>query len=112
MSAPFTKTYVQEAAPADGVAPGDLWLQPSTRKLSICISNDGTGINFMAVIQGAVPNVTIADIAGTVPAGGTGAAAGAWDTAAHRDTAITTIGEIITKVNAALDTLRLKGLIS
>lgn len=45
-----------------------------------------------------VPEATVAPVAETVtaaaPAGGTGAAAGCWDTAAHRDTAITTINEI------------------
>ena len=52
-------------------------------------------------------------VAGAVPAGGTGAAAGAWDTAANRDTAITTISEIKTSVNAAIvDLADLKQLVN
>ncbi len=42
---------------------------------------------------------TGAVVAGTVEVGGTGAAEGAWDTAAHRHTTITTISEIKTSVN-------------
>ena len=45
-------------------------------------------------------NFTSADVAGSIPAGGTGTAAGGWDTAANRDTAITTMTEIKTTVNA------------
>jgi len=43
---------------------------------------------------------TAAAVSGTVPAGGSGAAAGGWDTAGNRDTAITTITELKTTVNA------------
>lgn len=53
---------------------------------------------------------TVADVAGTIPAGGTGAAAGGWDTAPNRDTAITTIGEIKTSHNATLAALAAMGL--
>lgn len=48
----------------------------------------------------------VTSVAGAVPAGGTGAAAGGWDTAANRDTAITTITEIKTQLNALLTELR------
>lgn len=41
-----------------------------------------------------IPQAHITD----APAGGTGAAAGAWDTAAHRDAAIATINDIVTKL--------------
>lgn len=61
---------------------------------------------------GAVATVAVASVAGTVEAGGTGAAAGGWDTAGHRDTTITTITEIKTQLNALLTALRNKGLIS
>ena len=61
---------------------------------------------------GTTPTVTVANVAGTIPAGGTGAAAGAWDTSGNRDTAITTLGEIRTQLNALLTTLRNKGLIT
>lgn len=44
-------------------------------------------------------NPTGVAVAGSIPAGGTGAAAGGWDTAANRDTAIATIGEMKATVN-------------
>lgn len=53
----------------------------------------------------------IANVAGTIPAGGTGAAAGAWDTSGNRDTAITTMNEIKTQLNALMTELRAKGYI-
>jgi hypothetical protein len=49
-----------------------------------------------------VPNNTAATVAGTIPAGGTGATAGAYDSAVNRDTALTTVTEIKTTVNALL----------
>lgn len=61
---------------------------------------------------GTVANSTVANVAGTIPAGGTGAAAGAWDTSGNRDTAITTINEMRTQLNALLTALRAKGLIT
>ena len=41
-----------------------------------------------------------AAVTGLIPAGGTGATEGAYDTAAHRDTALATIAEIKATVNA------------
>lgn len=71
---------------------------------------DGMGALALAVPVAAVANVAGAGIAvaaadasavtGLIPAGGTGSADGGWDTAGHRDTAITTIGEVKTTVNA------------
>lgn len=49
---------------------------------------------------------TVAAVAGSVPAGGTGAAAGGWDTSGNRDTAITTITEIKAQLNALLVQLK------
>lgn len=49
---------------------------------------------------------TVAAVAGSIPAGGTGAAAGGWDTSGNRDTAITTITEIKTQVNLILTALK------
>jgi hypothetical protein len=53
------------------------------------------------------------------PAGGTGAAAGAWDTAEHRDAAIATINALVAdtaalraKINALLASLRTAGLLA
>jgi hypothetical protein len=64
----------------------------------------------MAGFTTALVAQTQADIAGTVPAGGTGATAGGWDTSGHRDTAITTLGEVKTVVNASLAALASMGL--
>lgn len=47
-------------------------------------------------------NATGVAVAGVIPAGGTGATAGGWDTAGNRNTAITTITEIKTSINAAI----------
>lgn len=55
---------------------------------------------------------TVAAVAGLIPAGGTGAAAGGWDTAGNRDTAIVTAGELKTKLNAILTSLKAAGLMA
>lgn len=75
----------------------------------------GSGPDYAAIdhahgreAQGAV----VAAVAGTAPAGGTGAAAGAWDTSGHRDTAITTINEIKTQLNALIAELKSSGYIA
>lgn len=106
------KAHIQEAQPgaANLLAVGDLWLQPSLRKLAVCVQLDPSTV-FMEVVRGAVPTVDVADVAGAIPAGGTGAAAGGWDTAANRDTAIVTIGEAKAQLNALLVALRQKGLV-
>ena len=54
----------------------------------------------------------VAAVAGVIPAGGVGTAAGGWDTAANRDTAITTITEIKTQLNDLLVKLRAHGIIA
>jgi len=54
--------------------------------------------------------VSVADVAGLIPAGGTGMAAGAYDTAMNRDTALTTIGELKTSLNALAAGLNTMGL--
>lgn len=54
----------------------------------------------------------VASVAGTIPAGGTGAAAGGWDTATNRDTAIATINEMRTQLNALLTELRNRKIIA
>lgn len=56
------------------------------------------------------PN-TIAKVVGAdAPAGGTGATGGAYDTAGHRDTAISLINENKTVLNALIDRLRALGI--
>ena len=56
--------------------------------------------------------VYVAAVAGTVPVGGTGAAAGGWDTANNRNTAITSANEVITQFNALRTSLVNAGLIA
>lgn len=76
-----------------------------------------------AVTVTAEQAVAVADAgaitATNAPAGGTGAAEGAWDTAAHRDAAIASINALVTdvtvlrtKVNALLASLRTAGLLA
>lgn len=57
-------------------------------------------------------SAAVAAVAGLIPAGGVGAAAGGWDTAGNRDTAIVTIGEIKTQLNDLLAKLRAHGIIA
>lgn len=45
------------------------------------------------------------------PAGGTGAAAGGWDTAPNRDAAITTINTMRTVLNELIVILRARGIV-
>lgn len=54
--------------------------------------------------------VTVDSVDGTVPAGGTGATAGGWDTSGHRDTAIATATETLTSVNEMITKLGTMGL--
>lgn len=74
----------------------------------------GDAVKIRGVAQSALvtPTATVADVAGTVPAGGTGAAAGGWDTSGHRDTAIATIAELKAQVNALLAALRTAGIVA
>lgn len=60
----------------------------------------------------AIPTAAVADVAGTTPAGGTGATAGAYDTAAHRDALIATVAEIKTQLNSLLAELRTAGIVT
>lgn len=75
----------------------------------LAVSNllDGSGNKVMGD-QGAA----VADVAGAVPAGGTGAAAGGFDTAVNRDTFIATVSEMKTQLNSALAALRAHGIIA
>lgn len=54
--------------------------------------------------------VTTADVAGSIPAGGTGMAAGGYDTAMNRDTMLATLAEVKATVNDALADLHTMGL--
>ena len=63
-----------------------------------------------ALAVGGLTAQTVANVAGSVPAGGAGAAAGGWDTAPNRDTAIATTTEIKTVLNNTLAALAAAGL--
>lgn len=52
---------------------------------------------------------SVAQVGGSFPAGGTGAAAGGWDTAANRDLAIAAARDLITQLNTAMAQYRIKG---
>jgi len=75
-----------------------------------------TGLTVAAATSAAVTQTAVAD----APAGGTGAAAGGWDTAGHRDSAITTINQMRADIaaiiadNTALraDVATLRGLVN
>jgi hypothetical protein len=73
------------------------------------LAASATELNALAA---AVPAAAIADVAGTTPAGGTGATAGAYDTAAHRDALIATVAEIKAQLNTLLAELRTAGIIT
>lgn len=71
------------------------------------------------VLKGAAVANSASAVATTAPAGGTGATAGAYDTAGNRDTAIATINatrtlalELQTQLNALLAQLRASGTIT
>ena len=65
--------------------------------------------------NGRVPTVTVQTLTANpaaAPAGGTGAAAGAWDTSTNRDAAITTINDLRTRVSEIEDLLQDLGLLA
>lgn len=73
----------------------------------------GTSAAQKLAFFGKPPIVQPAALVATVaaaPAGGTGTAAGAWDTAAHRDTAIATINNLKTRLDALIINLQALGL--
>lgn len=58
---------------------------------------------------GANPAAANTDVTGATPAGGTGATAGAYDTAGNRDILIATVAELKTKLNSLQAKLRTAG---
>jgi hypothetical protein len=63
-------------------------------------------------LLGQIPVAAVANVAGTTPAGGVGATAGAYDTAANRDALIATVAELKAQVNALLARLRTAGILA
>ena len=115
---------------AEGVAKGDA--ETGANKLvgkAVKAAADADAVVRIALCSGDAVTVA-ADQAAAVadadaatatdaPAGGTGAAAGAWDTAEHRDAAIATINALVADtaalratVNALLASLRAAGLLA
>lgn len=87
----------------------------TTVRISLC-SGDAVTVE---VTQAAAVADAYAITATDAPAGGTGAAAGGWDTAVHRDAAIATINALVddvtalrAKVNDLLAKLRTAGLLA
>lgn len=66
----------------------------------------------MNTLGAAIPTAAVATVAGTTPAGGTGATAGAYDTSANRDILIATVAEIKTQLNSLLTKLRTAGIVT
>lgn len=56
-------------------------------------------------VSGGFAGITVDSVDGAIPAGGVGAAAGGWDTAGNRDTAITTLTEVKATVNEIITKL-------
>lgn len=75
-------------------------------------SREALGSSELNNTMTAIPTAAIADVAGTTPAGGTGATAGAYDTAAHRDALIATVAEIKLQLNTLLAQLRTAGIVT
>lgn len=59
----------------------------------------------LQLVKGAFAAITIDSVDGSVPAGGTGMAAGGYDTAMNRDTMLATLTEIKTTVNEIITDL-------
>lgn len=73
---------------------------------------DGTyATEAQLAVGNAVSATPVTSVTGTIPAGGTGAAAGGFDTAPHRDTFIATVTELKTQFNDLLAKLRTAGLL-
>lgn len=66
----------------------------------------------IATLIAAIPVAAVATVAGNTPAGGSGATAGAYDTAAHRDELIATVAEIKASLNDLLTKLRTAGIVT
>lgn len=63
--------------------------------VQLAAATPGTAVTATAALTGQT----------AIPAGGTGAAAGGWDTAPHRDSAITTIGQMQADILALRTTI-------
>jgi hypothetical protein len=88
---------------------GVMYINTGTAVAPTWVSTDVSGINTeLTTLASAVPTAAVADlgavtsaaVAGTTPAGGTGATAGAYDTANNRDALIATVAEMKVTVNA------------
>lgn len=81
--------------------------------INVALFNDAQ----LAQIRGEEANSNftssaVAAVVGTIPAGGVGAAAGAWDTSVNRDTAIATMTEMRTVINNIRAALAANGIVT
>ena len=104
-------TLVLRSGLSTGAGTGDVYIQTATNTAASTTDNtyitafraSNNKIGFYGVTPVVRAAATTAATA-VAPAGGTGAAAGGWDTAAHRDTAIAAINNLMTRV-AQLETI-------
>lgn len=75
------------------------------------LDHNGANVGFYGAAPAVKPTALTAASA-AAPAGGTGASAGAWSTAADRDLAIATINNTQTRLNELETKLRALGLIT
>lgn len=104
------ETY-EWADPAPHPAPEVLdWLQslePAAQVAMLAPQVDAlTGLVLGMQDQGWNRQAALTADAGAAPAGGTGTAAGGWDTAAHRDAAITTLNNLRTRLGEVENVLK------
>lgn len=97
----MTAQYANALKPNHAFEPGGGGVKKTTPRYDDPRFGASSGLAPQAS-PGAPAALTAAAVTGLVPAGGTGAAAGGWATAGDRDTAIATITELKTKLNAVV----------
>lgn len=75
-------------------------------------AREAAGSLEVATLLTAIPTTTVAAVAGATPAGGTGATAGAYDTAANRDILIATVAEIKARLNELTARTKTAGIVA
>lgn len=75
-------------------------------------AREAAGTTETSALLTALPVAAVATVAGATPAGGTGATAGAYDTAVNRDALIATVAEMKASYNALLVLLRAAGIVT
>jgi hypothetical protein len=93
--AEYANPPLWSAPPADGFVP--VYDAATDRLVPTAIASIGSPLTVPQVHPAEATQSAI-----DAPAGGVGAAAGAWDTSAHRDAAIATINDTVTDVAALI----------